>query len=244
MSEPTIRLSRQTHRLIQDIDRCKRLIRHYIKHDAYVEYDWLGSPDAGDHDTLTRRQFWAIDGRMHANAPEAFCKHWCDRTLPELRDIPLDLDLVDSTDSEEVEHGIDAIRKLVSQMAKMYKVRDVAPTKVLHLLRPRFVAISDNRVRPLLCIPNTDSPGPSTGPAKGKWYADRGVDVHRKIRALAQRSRDALNELHAYANKIAPEIATGLLGERVAASKPPVKLSKARVLDIVLWSHARWADVG
>ena len=238
-SESTIRLPWQTHRLIQDIDRCKRLIRHYIKHDAYVEYDWLGSPDAGDHDTLTRRQFWAIDGRMHANAPEAFCRDWCDRTLPELRSIPPDLDLVDSTDSKKVEYGIAAIRKLVSQMAEMYRVRDVAPTKALHLLRPRFVAISDNLVRPLLDIPNKDFPGPSTGLAKGKWYAARALKVQRAIRALAQRNKDALNELHAYANKIAPEIATGLLGERVAASKPPVKLSKARVLDIVVWSHAR-----
>ena len=232
-SEPTIRLPRQTHRLIQDIDRCKRLIRHYIKHDAYVEYDWLGSPDAGDHDTLTRRQFWAIDGRMHANAPEAFCRDWCDRTLPELRAIPPDLDLVDSTDSKKVEYGIAAIRKLVSQMAEMYKVRDVAPTKALHLLRPRFVAISDNRVRPLLGIYETQFPTTPTG------HAAKAVAVQRAIRALAQRNKDALNELQAYANKIAPEIATGLLGERVAASKPPVKLSKARVLDIVVWSHAR-----
>ena len=244
MNEPTIRLPRQTHRLIQDIDRCKRLIRHYIRHDAYVEYDWLGSPDAGDHDTLTRRQFWAIDGRMHANAPEAFCRRWCDRSLPELRDIPPDLDLIDSTDSKKVGYGIAAIRKLVSQMAEKYRVRDVAPTKALHLLRPSFVAISDNRVRPLLGIPNTEFPGASKGPDKGKWYANRAVGVHRKIRALAQENEDALTKLHAYANEIAPEIATGLLGERVAASKPPVKLSKARVLDIVLWSHARGADVG
>ncbi|MDE2993140.1 MAG: DUF6308 family protein [Chloroflexota bacterium] len=246
MNEPTIRLPRQTHRLIQDIDRCKRLIRHYIRHDAYVEYDWLGSPDAGDHDTLTRRQFWAIDGRMHAwvgprstQARDAFCRCWYDRPLPEIRDIPPDLDLVDGYDTE-VQRGIDAVSELVSQMAGMDGVGDVAATKALHLLRPRFIAISDSRVRPLLGIDETQLGGTTDG----EWYAARAEAVQRAIRALAQGNAAALDELHAYANEIAPEIATGLLGERVAASKPPVKLSKARVLDIVVWSHARRADVG
>ena len=237
MNEPAIRLP--------SIDNCKSLIRRYIKCDAYVEYDWLGSPDAGDHNALTRRQFWAIDGRMHAwmgprstQARDAFCRCWYDRPLPELRDIPPDLDLVDGYDTE-VQRGIDAVSELVSQMAGMDGVGDVAATKALHLLRPRFIAISDSRVRPLLGIGERQF-----CPPKGKWYAAQAVDVHRKIRALAQKNEDALTKLHAYANKIAPEIATGLLGERVAASKPPVKLSKARVLDIVVWSHARWTDVG
>ena len=192
MNEPTIRPHRQTHRLIQDIDRCKRLIRHYIRHDAYVEYDWLGSPDAGDHDTLTRRQFWAIDGRMHAwvgarstQARDAFCSRWCDRSLPELRDIPPDLDLIDSTDSKKVGCGIAAIRKLVSQMAEKYMVGDVAPTKVLHLLRPSFVAISDNRVRPLLGIDETQLGGTTDG----EWYAARAAAVQREIRRISSRQR-------------------------------------------------------
>ena len=97
-SESTIRLPWQTHRLIQDIDRCKRLIRHYIKHDAYVEYDWLGSPDAGDHDTLTRRLGYRRTQMRQKPSAETGA------TGPELRSIPLTW-LVDSTDSKKVEYG-------------------------------------------------------------------------------------------------------------------------------------------
>ena len=240
MNEPTIRLPRRTHHLIQDIDRCKRLIRHYIKHDAYVEYDWLGSP--GDHDIITCRQRKPINGIMRAHAPEEFWAYWRerrDRPPPELLDIPRDLDLVDDCDAE-VERGIAAVFKLVSQMAAMKWVRDVAPTKALHLLRPRFVAISDSLVRPLLGIGETQIPRTYGGDSDAEWFADRAVAVQCAIRKLGQENRAVLDELHAYAN----EIAIGLLGERVAASKPPVKLSKARVLDIVLWSHARCANVG
>ena len=240
-SEPTIRLPHSG----EVIKHCKRLIRHYVECDAYVDYDWLGSP--GDKDIIAFWQRTAINGIMHAHAPEAFWSYWCDRRdhpPPELQDIPRDLDLIDGTDSE-VEPGLAAVFELVSQMAKIYRVRDVAPTKALHLLRPRFVAISDNLVRPLLDIPNKDFPGPSTGLAKGKWYAARALKVQRAIRALAQDNAAALNKLHVYANDFACVTGPGLLEmRRKTASTPPVQLSKARVLDIVLWAHAAWGDAG
>ena len=238
-SEPTIRLTHSG----EVIRHGKRLIRRYIECDAYVDYDWLGSP--GGKDVIAFWQRTAINGVMHARAPEAFWSYWHDRRdrpPPELQDIPRGLDLIDGTDSE-VERGITAVFELVSQMARIHRVRDVAPTKVLHLLRPRFVAISDNLVRPLLGIPNTDFLGPSTGVAKGKWYAARALKVQRAIRTLAQDNAAPLNELHVYANDFAGMTGPGLLEMRgKTASMPPVQLSKARVLDIVLWARAAWGD--
>ena len=241
MNEPTIRLS--------PIDNCKSRIRRYIKHDAYVKYDWLGSPDTDDdHNIITRRQRKPVNGIMHAHAPEEFWSCWLGRTLPEdFRAISRDLDLVDSTDCKKVERGFTAISDLVRQMAEIRGIGDVAPTKALHLLRPRFVAISDSRVRPLLGIPNTEFSRSSTGPAKGKWYAERALKVQRAIRELAQENAAALDKLHVYANDFACVTAPGLLNareRREADSRCPVPLSKARVLDIVLWSYAAWGDAG
>ena len=219
MNEPTIRLPSG-----EVITHCKELIDHYVAHDAYAEYDCGGAPDPGSLNTITRRQFNAINGMMRARAPEAFCRCWCDRPLPELRDIPRDLDLVDGCD-DEIERGFAAVFRLVSHMAEMNGVGDVAPTKALHLLRPRFVAISDSLVRHLLGIDETQLEGTTDG----EWYAARAEAVQRAIRELAQGNAAALDKLHAYANDLS------------LVTKP---LSKARVLDIVVWSHARGADVG
>lgn len=237
MNEPTIRLP--------SIDNCKSLIRRYIKHNAYVGYDWLGSPDAGDHDTLTRRQRKPIDDIMHANAPEEFWRGWLDRSLSEeLRDIPNDLDLVDCSDCE-LEPGINAVFELVRQMAAIPWVRDAAPTKALHLLRPRFVTISDRYVRITLGIGEDITR--FSGRNKAERCAARVEAVQRAIRALAQDNAAALDKLHAYANRFAGVTAPDLLNtqeRREAASKPPVQLSKARVLDILLWSRASWGNAG
>ncbi len=232
MRKPTIRLPHSG----QVIEHCEWLIEHYVKHDAYVDYDWLGSPDRspgpGDHDIITCRQYKAINGMMHARSPKAAWSHWLKRSLPELHAIPRDLDLIDGTDSE-VEPGIVAFRKLICRMAATKGLTDMAPTKALHLLRPRFVAISDKYVRKLLVIDETQFP--STTDAE--WYAARAVAVQQAVRALAQDNAAALDALHAYANGELPLVmAPGSLGGRVTASdRFPVKLSKARVLDIVLW---------
>ena len=174
---------------------------------------------------------------MHARSPKAAWRTGSIGSLPELHAIPRDLDLIDGTDSE-VEPGIVAFRKLICRMAATKGLTDMAPTKALHLLRPRFVAISDKYVRKLLGIDETQFP--STTDAE--WYAARAVAVQQEIRALAQDNAAALDALHAYANGELPLVmAPGSLGGRVTASdRFPVKLSKARVLDIVLWLESAY----
>ena len=101
----------------------------------------------------------------------------------------------------------------------MYRVGDVLPTKALHLLRPRFVAISDSLVRPWLCIRE-----PNYTLDDNLWYAEQAVAVQRAMRRLGQTNEPMLTELHAYANGL-PAVTT--------------PLSKVRILDMVLWLHAR-----
>ena len=125
-SEPTIRLPHSD----QPIDNCQWYIEHYVKCDAYLEYDWLGAPDCGDHDTITCRQRKPINGIMRAHAPKEFWSCWLGQCLSEeLREIQPDLDLVDATDSKKVERGFDAVFELVRQMAAISGVGDAAPRK-------------------------------------------------------------------------------------------------------------------
>ena len=91
---------------------------------------------------------------------------------------------------------------------------DVAPTKALHLLRPRLVAASDDYVRGCLRI--------DEGDATPSGYAARSVAIQQATRRVGQENAAALAALHAYANNL-PSVT--------------VPLSKVRVLDMVLWSH-------
>ena len=152
---------------------------------------------------------------MHAWAPAEFPREWCDRPLPELQSIPWGLDLIDDARAR-VFPGVVAVRDLVRQMAAIRNVGDVAPTKALHLLRPRLVALSDKHVRECLGI--------DLECATADEYAARAEDVQWKIRKLGQENADALAALHTYANNL-PSVTT--------------PLSKVRVLDMVLWSQ--WA---
>ncbi len=208
MQDPTIRLQSG-----QVIGQCKQHLARYIALNVYRVYDRDGTPRHHDRrDRLTYRQFRAIKPTW-SRAPEEFQRQWCDRPLPELQDIPDDLDLLDDAYSK-VYRGIAAVRELVSQMAAINGVGDVAPTKALHLLRPRLVAASDDYVRGCLRIDDGD--------ATPSGYAAQAVAVQQATRRLGQENAAALAALHAYANNL-PSVT--------------VPLSKVRVLDMVLWSH-------
>ena len=126
--------------LADAIEPPQKLLRRYIKRHAYAAYDRDGIPACGDDpDTLTSRQRQAVNSwqgmRMARCSPVPFWERWSGRPLPEIQQIPSDLDLIDGR-AAEVEAGIVAIYTLVGRMAEMYCVGDVLPTKVLHLLRP------------------------------------------------------------------------------------------------------------
>ena len=157
-----------------------------------------------------------MDGEKRS--PARFWADWGNRRLPEIQSIPPDLDLIDGR-AAEVEPGIKVIHTLVSEMAKLYRVRDVLPTKTLHLLRPQFVAISDSLVRPLLCIRE-----PSCTLAPNLRWAAQAAAVQRACpprRASERAGVDRTTSLYAS-----------------SWDEVETPLSKARILDMVLWVHA------
>ena len=112
----------------------------------------------------------------------------------------------------------------------------MAVSKVLYLLRPRFVAISDSYVRDCLGVRGGEVPDPSH-PQRATFCAKRMLTVARGIRELGRTNHSALAELHAFANSL------------TAPDGHYVELSKLRVLDILLWTdvaiygrnpHQRW----
>ncbi len=113
----------------------------------------------------------------------------------------------------------------------------MAPTKALYLLRPRFVAISDGYVRKLLGIGERQFPGTPKG------HGARAVAVQREIRKLGRKNEGALTELHTYANEYANRYGADLLkSKEVTDSRRPMCLSKARVLDILIWAEGAVHD--
>ena len=206
------------------IENPKSLIRCYIKKYAYNLYDCSGAlRPCDDPNRLTGRQRKAVNGGMRARSPRAFWDCWSCRTLDALEHIPTELDLIDSEDAG-VEAGIAAVRKLVCRMAKLRRVGDVTPTKALHLLRPRFIAISDSLVRSSLGISD-----PRSNLANNMWYAERAASVQCAVRSLG-RDRDnepELADLQEYANNLC---------------SVTTELSKARILDIVVWLDARFRN--
>jgi hypothetical protein len=65
--------------------------------------------------------------------------------------------------------------------------------------------------------------------------------VQRGIRGLARSNKGALDELFSYANSLPPICP---INGRFAGQVIPVRLSKIRVLDIILWSDVAIHDEG
>jgi len=163
-----------------------------------------------------------------------------DRQLSELAKIPLATDLIISPE-EEVEPALKALEALVRKIAAEKWLTDMAASKVLHFLRPHFVAISDSYVRQSLGI----SDDPWHFLPREEAYAARMVAVQRGMRELGQQNQAVLEDLLSYVQTLPPIVGRGpCAGEQV-----DVKLSRLRILDILLWAnvaihgsnpHSRW----
>jgi hypothetical protein len=170
-------------------------------------------------------------GEGGSDSSTAAWSRFTDEPLSELRGIADTLDLVDGSDAD-VRAGYDALSGLARRLLSQSGLTDVSVSKVLHLLRPRFVAISDSYVR--RCLGIGDSGTGNTGDRLDTLMA-----VQRGIRGLARDNKGALDELAAYAGSLAsvrPK-AGKFVGQDI-----PVRLSKARILDIILWSDVAIHD--
>jgi hypothetical protein len=121
-------------------------------------------------------------------------------------------------------------------LASRQYITDMAASKICYLKRPSLIAISDSYVRKVLLGP--DQSIVPQDPARGSKYADRGVAVLDAIRRLGQLNAEPLQQLSAYVHNL---IVDG----------QPVSLSKARILDILIWvemaikaGHPYWSTWG
>ncbi len=203
------------------VDRCEWRISTFVARDAYIGYDFAGAPDDPATTTITERQVRAVNSVMRARMPTAPWGPLLGEALSELRLIPPELDLIDS-DETSVGDGINVLTHFAMRLTEAKGLRDMGVSKVLHLVRPRFVAISDSYVRLFLGVP-------AGLPAHQSMR-----EVQERVRALYLHNRTALDELHLFANSLPPVEGTGKLRVRTV----PVRLSKLRILDILLWSKA------
>ncbi|MBI2886202.1 MAG: hypothetical protein HYY02_03230 [Chloroflexi bacterium] len=236
MSEPMVVLP--DGRIIDD---CKWMLRNFVEFDAYVGYDHASRVLPSD--MITDEHIRLINSVMMARSSRSAWKGFVRKPLPELAQIPPDADLIDGS-AADLYTAMQALQSLVWRISSEKWLTDMAASKVLYLLRPKFVAISDSYVRTCLGLPSTEIwPGPN----KGDECATRMLAVEKAMRELGDHNRDSLQELYEFTNSLPPVIPSKgpFRGKSV-----PVVLSKLRVLDILLWMevaihgpkpHQRWS---
>jgi len=157
---------------------------------------------------ISSEQLALVNSAMRARSSRKAWEPFLGKPLRELAEVPADVDLIDDAEAR-VEDALLALGTAI-QTVRVPGITDMGATKVFFLKRPKLVAISDEYVRRRLGI---------SGPAE----PDRGIAVAKAIRELGYRNRDALQYLH----------------ECSTAMRDPdgecVVLSKARILDILLW---------
>jgi hypothetical protein len=224
MPEPVIQLPAITRLGRRVLGDCRWKLRTFVERDAYVGYDYGGGLANPSQDVITEAHVHAMNCAMRARSSNAAWGRFTGQSLPELREIADTLDLLDGADAE-VRAGYDALTRLARRLLSQSGLTDVSVSKVLHLIRPRFVAISDSYVRRCLGIDET-----GTGSTTDR--VDTLMAVQRGIRGLARANKEALDVLADYAGTLPPiRPTTG----RFTGQEIPVLLSKARILDIILW---------
>lgn len=232
MAEPVIHLPRTTRLSRSVIGDCKWKLQTFVDRDAYVEYDYGGGYAQAPSDRISEHQVYVMHRMMKARSSNNSWRLFIDCSLPELQEIPRDLDLVDGEDSQ-VRAGYDPLSRLALRVMAQPRLTDVSFSKVVHLLRPRFVAISDDYVRRCLGIPDPES-------ASTEERVNTLKAVQRGIRRLAKDNKAALDELADFAADLQP---VRPKSGTFASQDVPVMLTKARILDIVLWTDVAIHDM-
>lgn len=149
--EPTLKLTSG-----REIRHCKERLLRFVTYDAYEVYDYWGGYCQQPISMVTGRHVYATNASMRARSRaaswKAFTRDYTRDLANELSGIPPELDLIDGR-SDDVWRGNDALKKVVAEIVRHPGLRDMAASKVLHLLRPSFVAISDTQVRAVLGRP-------------------------------------------------------------------------------------------
>ncbi len=205
---------------------CLPKLRFFCQHDAYADCDHTGYRHASEPDQFHPDLLTATNRAMRARASR---KAWADffgRSLPELARVPLDVDLIEASD--------DAYASARTALEGCYRlltghtwITDMSASKMLYLKRPRLVAISDSYIRQILSV---TEPDPRQHPWRVEYCTTRALRVSDAVRYVGLRNRELLDHLQA--------CMAGAVGEIAARCAVPMSLSKARILDILLWVDA------
>lgn len=212
------------------ITDCFAKLVHFVDKDAYLPYDYWITTRGLQRDVISWDHVYAINNAMRARSSREGWGHFVGQTVPELAAIPVDLDLIDGSE-EDVCAALDALEIVARRISTAKGLTDMAASKVLYLMRPRLVAISDGYVRRCLGIPDTIIEGPQKGVLAGR----RLREVHEAMRVVGLLNHQALVALQAQLLAELP-VTRPAVGP-FAGQSIPVILSKVRILDILLWSH-------
>lgn len=233
MSEPVIHLPSNSRLRRGVLGDCRWKIKTFVERDAYVEYEVGGGYANPSLDVINEQHVHSMNCAMRARSSNAAWSRSIGQRIPELEEIPIELDLADGQDAE-VRAGHDALSRLARPLLARKGLSDVSVSKVLYLLRPRILAISDKYVKRCLGIPEPDTSNTSD-------LLSTLMAVQRGMRGLARSNQGALDELFHYANSLPP---IPLERGNFDGTLIPVRLSKIRILDIILWCDVAIHDEG
>lgn len=157
---------------------------------------------------------------MNARSRKASWQPFFGKPLSLLAAVTSDVDLIDADDGAYVT-ARQTVEALYWKLTSCIGIRDVAASKLSYLHRPKLIAISDSYVRKLLKIPKTNK---NWGRGR-EQLVGRGLAVLDAVRGCGNTNSNVLTQLASHTNGL--NYPDGV----------KVNLSKARILDIYLWTE-------
>ena len=156
---------------------------------------------------------------MRARSPRKSWLKWLNKPIGNLAEIEPDLDLIDSP-QDKIELAWQSLRTIVSDIVETPGIKEMATSKVLYLLRPKLIAITDSYVVATLKI-------------DGESSVETFMSVQSAIRELGKHNLQMLDSLAKWVIELHLDLLWASCGK---IEKSKVLMSKNRILDILIWS--------
>ncbi len=202
----------------QVLTRCEERTLVFCALDAYGAYDVKGIELSRQHpNRIVREQIKLMNDSMRARSPYAAWEQsgLLGAASPALLALPTNADLAEMPDDQW--DGVKALLYAAYERVIGPRIGAAAATKVLYLHRPRLVAITDAEVAEFFDCQRLPP-------------VERSLTVAERVRQMA-RFGSNLATLHSIQQ---------YLSSRTVAGKP-VEVSKARILDALIWMKQRQA---
>jgi hypothetical protein len=212
-----------------EVENCLAKVRFFCEYDAFPAYDAIGQHHENDADRFQGELLQAMNAAMRARSSRKAWEPWLDKDLSVLAAIPVNVDLIESTDAEYAQART-LLHSYYLALAHTPWITDMAASKMMFLKRPRLTAISDSYVRDALGI---TEPHTTQHPWKSPFCAERALRVSDAVRTVGLANLELLEELQ----------------QEIALQIAPLRLSKVRIIDILVWvdmairaGHPTWAQ--